>query len=336
MLPDSRTTLSRRELIRALSLCAPAGVLAGLPACGWLDQPLTVAAHLWVGYEPMFLADNRQWLEHDRVKLLQTTNSMETVAALQDGRAQAGALTLDEVLRARASGLPLSIVLVFDISLGADMLLARPGVTTLAQLKGLRLGYEAGSVGEIMLAEALSQCGLTRQDLLLSQVAADQQVAAWQAGQVDAVITYEPVASRLQSLGMQRLFDSRQIPNTILDVLAVHRDALDWHHSQALCHLLAVHFRALNEFERNPQDAAYRMAPHLNLPPSQVLSAFKGMVLPTLANNDELLKGQGPASLRARAQKVWQILQRAGLVSGQESLTDLVDGDYLPTEGLLK
>ncbi len=102
MLPDSRTTLSRRELIRALSLCAPAGVLAGLPACGWLDQPLTVAAHLWVGYEPMFLADNRQWLEHDRVKLLQTTNSMETVAALQDGRAQAGALTLDEVLRARA------------------------------------------------------------------------------------------------------------------------------------------------------------------------------------------------------------------------------------------
>ena len=254
--------------------------------------------------------------------------------ALRDGRAQADALALYEVLRARASGLQLAIVLIFDISLGADMLLVRPGVASLAQLKGLRLAYEAGSVGEIMLAGALRLGGLSRQDLQLSQVAVDQQVATWQANQFDAVISYEPVASQLLGLGMQRLFDSREIPNTIFDVLAVRQDALDWRHGQAPRHLLAAHFRALDELERNPQDAAYRMAPHLTLPPSQVLTAFEGLSLPTLANNYRWL--DGTALLRLRAQQVSQTLQRAGLLAGEDNWSDLIDADYLPTEGKLK
>ncbi|MBB1075650.1 ABC transporter substrate-binding protein [Rhodoferax sp. 4810] len=331
---DPPTSLTRRELVRVGLWGGSVAAVGGLSACNWLEQALRVAAHVWVGYEPLFLAENRRWLDPQRVQLLPTNNSVETVAALADGRAQAGALTLDEVLRARAGGLPLSVVLVFNVSLGADMLLARPGVVSLDQLKGLRLGYEAGSVGEIMLAEALRLGGLSRQDVRLTVLPVDQQVLAWQAGQVDAVISYEPVASQLLDLGMQRLFDSRQIPNTVIDVLAVHRDALNWRHAAALRHLLDAHFRALDEFERNPQDAAYRMAPHLNLPPSAVVAAFKGLLLPTVANNHQLLGGDAP--LLARARQVSQILQRVGLILGQDPLTDLIDPAYLPTEGLLK
>lgn len=308
--------------------------LASLGGCSVLEQPLQVAAHVWVGYEPMFLAQNRQWLDPERVQLRQTKDSNETLAALQEGRADAGALTLDEVLRARAEGLALTVVLVFDVSLGADMLLARPGIESLAQLKGVRLAYEAGSVGEIMLAEALRLGGLARQDLLLSHVALDQQLSAWQAHEFDAVISCEPVGSQLLNSGMHRLFDSRQIPNSIIDVLAVRQDALDWRHAQALRHLLGAHFRALKDFERNPQDAAYRMAPSLGLPPSTVLAAFKGLLLPSVANNYELLSGT--VLLRARAQQVLQILRVTGLVAGHDTLSDLIDASYLPTEGLLK
>ena len=331
---DLPPTLTRRVLVRAALGGGLASAVVGLPACNWLEQALRVAAHVWVGYEPLFLAENRRWLDPQRVQLLPTNNAAETVAALADGRAQAGALTLDEVLRARAKGLPLSVVLVFNVSLGADMLLARPGVASLAQLKGLRLGYEAGSVGEIMLAEALRLGNLTRQDVRLQALPVAQQVLAWQARQMDAVISHEPVASQLLGLGMQRLFDSRQIPNTVIDVLAVHRDALNWRHAAALRHLLAAHFRALNEFERNPQDAAYRMAPHLNLPPGAVVAAFKGLLLPTAANNHEMLSGDAP--LLGWARQITQILQRTGLILESDPLTDLIDTDYLPTEGLLR
>lgn len=323
---------TRREVARALASCGAAAALVGLPGCHWLEQPLSVAAHVWVGYEPMFLAENRAWLDTGRVNLLQTKNSQDTVTALAQGRAQAGALTLDEVLRARAGGLPLSIVLIFNISLGADMLLVRPGIQTLAQLKGLRLGFDAGSVGEIMLAEALHLGGLTPADLQLTQLPVERQLLAWQSRSLDAIISYEPMASRLMGLGMQRLFDSRQIPNTIIDVLAVHRDALNWRHGAPLRHLIEAHFRALTEFERNPQDAAYRMASHLNLSPSDVLSAFKGLLLPNVAHNHQMLAG--PTLLRERAQQLSGVLLRAGLLQHNDNLAGLLDADYLPVRGL--
>ena len=323
---------------RRLVLAAAGGVwlVPSLPACNWIqDLPVTVAAHVWVGYEPMFLAQDRGWLDGDQVHLHETRSALESIAALRAGTVQAAALTLDEVLGARSHGLALSVVLVFNVSMGADMLLVRPGITELAQLKGLRIGYEASSVAEVMLAEVLKAAGLTRQQVRLEKIPVDGHVAAWNRHAVDAFISYEPVASQLLARGMVRLFDSHQIPETIIDVLAVHQDALDNAHSSALKHLIAAHFRALDELKRNPQDAAYRMAWHLNLPAEKVLTAFKGLILPTPANNYRMLAGSTPALLPV-ARRVTDILLSSGSLAKDQDLADLLNGSYLPTDGLLK
>jgi NitT/TauT family transport system substrate-binding protein len=134
---------------------------------------------------------------------------------------------------------------------------------------------------------------------------------------------------------MTRLFDSRQIPNTIVDVLAVRSDALDHAHAKALKHLVATHFRALDELTHNPQDSAYRMAGHLNLPAAEVLAAFRGLMLPKLAENHRLLVGKEP-DLYPTARRVADILLRLGILSQSDTLTNLINDAYLPTEGLLK
>jgi NitT/TauT family transport system substrate-binding protein len=205
----------------------------------------------------------------------------------------------------------------------------------LQQLKNLRLGYEASSVAEVMLAEILKRASLLRQDVKLVKILVDDQLAAWQAQHVDALITYEPVATQLTNQGMVHLFDSQQMPDTVVDVLAVRRDALDASHAKALRHLIASHFRALDHLTRNPQDAAYRLAARLNLPPSEVLGAFKGLILPTPANNYRLLAGDQP-QLQPIAKRVADILHNAGLVAQRDDLANLIDGSYLPKEGLLQ
>ena len=324
--------ISRRQ---ALSLAGGPVLLPFLTSCGWLqDLPVAVAAHVWVGYEPLFMARDRGWLDATQVTLLETRSAVDSIAALRAGTVQAAALTLDEVLGARATGLALSVVLVFNVSMGADLLLVRPGITQLAQLKGLRVGYEASSVSEVMLAEILRAAGLARQDVELQQISVGEQTQAWQRCAADAFISYEPVATQLLAQGMTRLFDSRQIPNTIVDVLAVRSDALDHAHAKALKHLVATHFRALDDLTRNPQDAAYRMAGHLNLPAAGVLSAFRGLILPTVASNHRLLGG-GVPELLSTARRVADILLRIGILSQSDALTNLINDTYLPTERLL-
>lgn len=318
---------SRRKLLAVSGAMAVAPLL---PGCGWLpDKPIAIAAHVWVGYEPMVMARDQGWLDAQQVQLLPTRNAVESLKALAEGRVQGAALTLDEMLGARASGLPLSLVLIFNISMGADMLVAQVGIQTLADLKGRRIGLEPSSVGALMLAELLRVAGLRKDDVQLLPISIDQQLAAWQRHQVDALITYEPLAAQLQAQGAIRLFDSRQIPNTIIDVLAMRRDVLDERHAHAVRHLLQAHFRALDHLKRSPQDAAYRMSRHLDLPAAEVLLAFKGLVLPDAEHNYRLLAGESP-KLLASARKLSTIMVKNQLLKQEDPLTSLIQADFLP------
>lgn len=320
--------ISRRQFIVSLGGFAIALTMQG---CGWLaDKPISIAAHVWPGYELMFLARNEGGLDARQVNLIETTSATDSLQALAAGKVDGAALTLDEVLEARSKGMPLSVVIVFDISAGADVLIARPGIKKLADLKGLRIGYEAGALGALMLAETLRAGGLTKKDVKLVSLAINEQRDAWMREQVDALVTYEPVSSQLLAQGAVKLFDSRQIPNTIVDVLAIRSDVLDRSHASAIRHLIAAHFRALGHLSHNPHDAAYRMSTHLGLPEGDVLLAYKGLLLPDASNNRLLLTGSLPPLLDS-ARKVSALMVEEGLLPHDDSLTGLLRAEFLPS-----
>lgn len=330
------TALARRTWGATVGAIALAPALGMLGACQPVaEQPIRIAAHVWVGYEPMFLARDKGWIDSQQVQLVQTASARDSLLAVAQGQVMGAAVTLDEMLAAREAGMALSLVLVFNSSLGADMLLVRPGIRQLSDLKGKRLGVEASSVGTLMLAQILKLAGLDKRDVQIEFVAATQHADAWQRKKLDALISYEPVATGLLNQGMVRLFDTRQIPNTIVDVLAVRTDLLEPAHTKALQHLISGHFRALDHLMRNPQDAAYRMAAHLNLPASQVLIAYKGLVLPTAANNYRLLMGS-PPEIHQSAAKLSALMLDAGLLKLPDQLADLIRAEFLPTDNLLK
>lgn len=318
------TTFSRREVLRLLPACALMPLLAGCgPAPG-----LRVAGHVWPGYEPLFLARAEGWLDERKASLLETASASESMQALAAGRADGAALTLDEVLRARAGGVPLSVVLVFDLSAGADMLLARPGIERLADLKGRRIGVEEGAVGALMLVHVLREAGLSAGEVTRVALPIDRHEAAWREGALDALVTFEPVAGRLMQGGARRIFDSRSLPDAIADVLAIRTDALDGG-GEAARHLVAAHLRGLAHLASHPQDAAHRMAPRLRLPPERVLAAFRGLVLPDRDNNRRLLAGAAP-TLLASARRLSALMASSGLLPAEDALAGLLRPEFLP------
>ena len=282
------SSMARR---RFLALMATGMAWALLPGCRRAETPpLTVAAHIWPGYEFMFLAQREGWLDGSRVTLRETASASDSLRALADGSVESAALTLDEVLRAQAAGTALSVVLVFDISAGADVVLAWPPIRELKQIKGRRIGVEQSALGALMLVKALQAAGLQRHEVQVVPMTVDRHEAAWARGEVDVLVCYPPASSRLLEDGAVNLFDSRQLPDTIVDVLAVRQDVIE-RKQDAIRHLIASHLRGRDHLQRNPQDASYRMASHLGLRADEVLASFKGIVLPDLANNRRLLGG---------------------------------------------
>lgn len=311
---------------RTLLLSALAPLLGAVGACT-TEQPLVLAGHPWPGYEPFFLA-RALGLQPEGVRLHETATALETIATMRRGEADGAMLTLNEVLQLRDEGIDLEIVLVFDVSRGADMLLAHPRIRTLAALKGQRLGVEQGSLGAVMLSLALEKAGLRPQDVIVRQTAYEQQESAWLNKEVDALITYEPVAGRLLRQGARQLLSTRHLPDTIFDVLAVERSAAIRHEDHLRASLIA-YFQALDYLRQNPWDAAYRQAPRLKVSAQEMIDSLRGLQLPDLLSNQRYL-GAGNSPLLQAAQRFSPILQDAGLIKHPVQTGNLITSAYLP------
>jgi NitT/TauT family transport system substrate-binding protein len=321
--------LSRRRLLgigTAAVLSSLSGAVIGLAGCA-KPSPLRIAAHVWPGYELMFLARTQGWLPADQVQLIETQNSTASLAALARGDTDGAALTLDEVLRARANGLALTVTLVFDISAGADALIARPEVRGLKDLAGKRIGAETSALGALMLHKTLAAAGLAPSAVTVVPVASTGHYESWTQKNLDALVTYEPTSGRLEAEGARRLFDSRSLPNMIVDVLAVRAD-LAAAQAEHLRLLAEAHFRGVRHLQSNPQDAAYRMAGRLALPADRAYDAFRGLQLPALDINRRLLAPTG--ELLGTAAALSSIMARAGLLPREDDLRALVSDAYLP------
>jgi NitT/TauT family transport system substrate-binding protein len=287
-----------------------------------------VAGIAWVGYEPLFLARELGYYDDARLRLVELPSSTANLMALASGEVEAATLTLDELLIAREGKLDLQAIWVFDESAGADVVMARPTIQTLVQLRGQRIGVEETAVGALMLAQLLAVAQLQPTDVVKVSVSSDRHVAAYAAGEIDAVVCFEPFATQLAKHGARRLLDSSRFPGLIVDLLGARSDALAASPNQ-FRQLAAGYFRALDYLTQSPERAAALMAPRMNISPEETQQALKGVHLMDLAANHALLDGSTP-QLPVLADTVGKLMVQAGLLRSPPALDRLMNPRHLP------
>lgn len=312
--------LGRRELLK-LGAGAALAVAAGCGSAG----PLRCALESWCGYQFLRLAAREGWLPAE-VELVHEADAEACMDALRRGAVEAAAVTLDQALQLLDLGVDVRVALIFDVSVGADVVLARPGIAP-ADLRGRRIGVQEAPLGVVMLAKFLQAAGLRREDVVEVRLQNDH-VRAWRDDALDAIVSYEPWSTRLCALGLVRLFDSRATPQMIFDGLAVRREALSRHRG-ALKGLIDAHFRAVNLWQTNPIDSAYRLAPYLGVPPEAVAGVYRWLDLPDLESNRHLLENPS-GELLPGTLEVARILQAEGVLRSASPRADMFTSDYLP------
>jgi NitT/TauT family transport system substrate-binding protein len=288
---------------------------------------LRIATNPWIGYESLYLARELGLIDNAAIRLVELPSNSDSLQALVAGTVEGAGLTLDEVLSARAEGMDLKVVAIFDFSAGADVLLARPGIERLENLAGRRIGLEETALGALMLGAVLKTARLPASAVTKIHLTFDQHRAAFESGQVDAIITFDPVTSQLESDGARRLFDSRAIPGQIVDVLAVRSEILA-SGRENLTRLISAHFQALAHLREQPDDAARRIAPQMEITPEALLAAYNGLELPDLNANRRWFAGT-PSPMEKNAGAIARTMLEAGLVSKEVSVTGLFDGRFL-------
>lgn len=302
----------RRNCTIAVLALALAVALAGCN--GDPERPLTIGTYVWPGYEPLYLARSLGCYPHDSVKLVEFPSASDVSRAIRNGVIEGAAVTLDEALLLTSQNVDLRVVLVLDYSHGADVILGGPGVATMDDIRGKRVGVENTACGAYILSRALEMAGIGLQEVTVVPLEASEHEAAYDRKRVDALVTYDPVRTRLLKTGGRILFDSTQIPGEIVDVLVVRRDSLDEQarHREIL---RRCWYHAQDYLRGNPRDAAARMAARMGLSPREVPASMNGVRMVGRDENRSLLGGPRPtlpltAERLAKAMREQKLLVR--------------------------
>jgi NitT/TauT family transport system substrate-binding protein len=288
---------------------------------------LKVGVNQWPGYEPIVLARDLGYLPQKKVKLVELPSNTESIALLRTGRLDAAALTLDEALNVISLGTELTIVLVFDFSNGADVLLAKPALGNLVDILHHRVGIETTGVGALLFHAALSQANLENDDVQVVYLPADEQEAAYISGQVDAVVTFEPVKSRLEKLGAHVLFDSSEASDLIVDVLAVRTDQVE-KQRENIFQLVQAYAKARSFMTQYEEKSMQMMAPRLKMTPHNLQQTYQDLILPSLLENIAYFSGS-PSKFKRHTHKVYDFMKKKGMLHREISFFHIQDKSFV-------
>ncbi|MEM9689294.1 MAG: ABC transporter substrate-binding protein [Pseudomonadota bacterium] len=273
---------NRNLLLYALVLIAVAFVVSRIPGIT-IDllsrdhndgHPITLGTNVWLGFEPFFLAQKAGTLAESDARVLEFSSSTQVMRSFANGTIDAAALTLDEVLAMRQTGVDIVVVMILDSSNGGDAIVASPEIANMRALTGKRVAAESTALGALMLARGLETNGMRLDDVDIVSVEIDEQEMMIERGRVDAVVTFSPVLERLKARGMVELFSSREIPGEIIDVLAVTPHVLH-HHQDKLMILAEGWFAALEQLEQNPAQSAEWMSDRRGVSPVEINQALQ-------------------------------------------------------------
>jgi len=337
----------RSSRLQAAVICAAALIgLATLPACnsannatagdnaGAQGAKITFGFSAWPGWFPWQIAQEQGLFAKNKVnvELKYFDSYTDSLNALATGAIDANTQTLNDTLASVSGGAKQTIVLVNDNSTGNDKIIAREGVTSVADLKGKKVAVEQGTVDHYLLLLALEQANLTEQDIELVPLVTDAAAAAFVAGKVDAVGVFAPfTTTALERPGSRAIATSAEFPGAIPDHLVV-TDSMVKDRPQDVQALVNTWFDTLKWIKENKDAAVAIMAKRGGVTPEEYLTYDAGTTIFTLRQNlDAFTPGTTPSHLNYQANLIIDFIVAAGLAKERPSMDGLLDDRFVKT-----
>lgn len=296
-------------------------------ACRAPEPPLRVGVLVWPPYDLAFLAADREFVDSDDIRLVTFHSPAELARSFRYGLLDAMFTTSHFVLTLSPDVEGVRVIYVIDASRGGDALLTKPEIDSAEDLIGRRIGVEAAPLGLYTLQRALNELELDRQDVNIVPIDTAEHFRAWHEDRVDAVVTYEPTRTQLKQSGARELFNSRQIPDEILDVLVVRQDTIEARRDSLVGFVRGLD-RALAAYRADPQDAVSAMVQRHPISPAEFTLAMEGVELFDLSDNLQLLASED-GRLSAALAKQCKVMVSAGMLDEAPALDEAIDASIV-------
>ncbi len=265
-------------------------------------EPLKIGYSDWPGWVAWEVAVEKEWFAEAGVDVeFEWFDYVASMDAFAAGQLDAVGMTNGDALVTGATGAQSVMIIMNDYSNGNDMVIGGPGISSVADLKGKKIGVEIGFVSHLLLLNALEDAGMSEADVELVNVPTNETPQVLASGDVDAIVAWQPSSGMALNLvpGSKAIYTSADKPGLIYDLLAVSPSSLatrrdDWKK------VAEVWYRVV-DYLNDPathSDAIRIMASRVGLSPEEYESFVSGTKILTLEEAKEFFgEGDGFDSL---------------------------------------
>jgi NitT/TauT family transport system substrate-binding protein len=179
-----------------------AAAFVALAASAAQAQNTSVAIGMsgWTGFAPLTLAKEAGLFEKNGLDVeIKKIPQKDRHLAIASGDIQCAATTVETFMIWNAAGVAVKQLFQLDMSYGADGMVVRNDIASIADLKGKTVAASApGTSPYFVLAWMLNENGLTLDDVTVVNLEPSAAAQAFVAGQNDAAMTYEPYLSTVR------------------------------------------------------------------------------------------------------------------------------------------
>lgn len=284
----------------------------------------------WLGYGPWRIAEAKGLFEKqglEKVDIVNFTQDADINSALASGQLDGANIATHTALAMAAAGLPIKIVMLEDVSLKADAIIAGKDITSIKDLKGKEVAFEQGTTSDILLNYALAQNGMTIDDIKKVPMPAADAGSALIAGRVPAAVTYEPYLTLAmnQDKNVKLLYTAGEDPGLVSDVFVVREEVLEKKPGQVLA-LIKAWNDGVEAYKADPKDGQAIISKSVGAKPEELETAFAGVGFYGLPENKKMLEGE---FLKTTIVDVADAAKKAGILTSDVDAPKLIDARFV-------
>jgi NitT/TauT family transport system substrate-binding protein len=255
----------------------------------------------WPGYTVFEVANQKGWFKDAGVDVQMVWFDYgPSIDAFAAGKIDADCIVASDAMGAGATGAASKFIAIIDYSEGSDMIVGKPGINSIKDLKGQKVAVEFGLVEHFLLLEGLKRNGLSQSDVTLVNTPTNNMPQTLASGQVAAIGAWYPISSQAlaSAPGSKRLFTSADAKGLIYDVLAVNPASLAAHHDDWI-KVAAIYYKCVAYLmdPKTRDDAIKIMAAKVQQKPDDYAKNVPGTHFQTLAEAKANYKGDGGAAI---------------------------------------
>ena len=280
-----------------------------------------------VAFLPIYLTQDKGFFKDEGLDVLVVMfNAGATnLQAVIGGDVQIMAGGVPETVLARASGVDIKNFWAIS-NLMPFQIYGRPNMKSLKDAKGKKFAISRfGSLSEFLTRSALRQSGVDPKDVTMLQIGATPaRFTTLASGMVDATILWFPVTERARAVGMNKLFDLKDLYPNWTNVGFVAREPWLAKEREQTIKFLRAYQRGVKHTRENREDGV------------RALRKYVGLDAGEAASGDDEYRDSFPLDGRILDAGITATVDQeleTGRLKGKISLNDMIDYSFIKTLG---